>query len=245
MNCLVSELKKKERKAYVCQLILFLEWLCVVLFPRNIPNEPSSLIGPFCHTIWPCFLSNKIDETISLGNLQELKLAFEVLYKLHILNTHCQSGDSFLWVLTGFSLVKELEMGGLTSIDANNFGHIVKKCLGLPKTVRKCDISLYILLSLSDSLISVFSLSHIFKIEDKPLQVQYLINSQYVSLFFIMLCIEFHRAMSKFKGYLRKLIIPAKEGFHGWDDDYLYLFLMVHAALLFWRVASFMILLMH
>lgn len=106
-------------------------------------------------------------------------------------------------------------MGGLTSIDANNFGHIVKKCLGLPKTVRKCDISLYILLSLSDSLISVFSLSHIFKIEDKPLQVQYLINSQYVSLFFIMLCIEFHRAMSKFKGYLRKLIIPAKEGFHG------------------------------
>ncbi|XP_068441368.1 cilia- and flagella-associated protein 337 isoform X1 [Clinocottus analis] len=46
-----------------------------------------------------------IDETITLGNLQKLKLTFE-----------------------------EFETGGLRSIDANHFGHIVKKCLGLPKT---------------------------------------------------------------------------------------------------------------
>ncbi|XP_059188071.1 WD repeat-containing protein on Y chromosome [Centropristis striata] len=49
--------------------------------------------------------SLKIDETISLDNLQKLKLGFE-----------------------------EFETGGLRSIDAKNFGRIVKKCLGLPKT---------------------------------------------------------------------------------------------------------------
>ncbi|XP_070762639.1 cilia- and flagella-associated protein 337 [Enoplosus armatus] len=49
--------------------------------------------------------SLKTDETISFDNLQKLKLAFE-----------------------------EFETGGLRSIDAKNFGRIVKKCLGLPKT---------------------------------------------------------------------------------------------------------------
>ncbi|KAK1899662.1 WD repeat-containing protein 49 [Dissostichus eleginoides] len=49
--------------------------------------------------------SLKIDETISLDNLQKLKLAFE-----------------------------EFERGGSRSIDAKSFGRIVKKCLGLPKT---------------------------------------------------------------------------------------------------------------
>ncbi|XP_029302381.1 WD repeat-containing protein on Y chromosome [Cottoperca gobio] len=49
--------------------------------------------------------SLKIDETISLDNLQKLKLAFE-----------------------------EFETGGLRSIDAKSFGRIVKRCLGLPKT---------------------------------------------------------------------------------------------------------------
>ncbi|KAJ4935485.1 hypothetical protein JOQ06_017018, partial [Pogonophryne albipinna] len=49
--------------------------------------------------------SLKIDETISLDNLQKLKLAFE-----------------------------EFERGGSRSIDAKCFGRIVKKCLGLPKT---------------------------------------------------------------------------------------------------------------
>ncbi|KAF1394274.1 hypothetical protein PFLUV_G00024830 [Perca fluviatilis] len=49
--------------------------------------------------------SFKIDETISLDNLQKLKQAFE-----------------------------DFEMGGLRSIDAKNFGRIVKKCLVLPKT---------------------------------------------------------------------------------------------------------------
>ncbi|KAI4815014.1 hypothetical protein KUCAC02_005181 [Chaenocephalus aceratus] len=49
--------------------------------------------------------SLKIDETISLDNLQKLKLAFE-----------------------------EFERGGSRSIDAKCFGLIVKKCLGLPKT---------------------------------------------------------------------------------------------------------------
>ncbi|XP_032365593.1 WD repeat-containing protein on Y chromosome [Etheostoma spectabile] len=46
-----------------------------------------------------------IDEAISLDNLQKLKLAFE-----------------------------DFEAGGLRSIDAKNFGRVVKKCLGLPKT---------------------------------------------------------------------------------------------------------------
>ncbi|XP_045929409.1 WD repeat-containing protein on Y chromosome isoform X1 [Micropterus dolomieu] len=49
--------------------------------------------------------SLKIDETISFDDLQKLKLAFE-----------------------------EFEKSGLRSIDAKNFGRIVKKCLGLPKT---------------------------------------------------------------------------------------------------------------
>ncbi|XP_044058809.1 WD repeat-containing protein on Y chromosome [Siniperca chuatsi] len=49
--------------------------------------------------------SLKIDETISFDNLQKLKLAFE-----------------------------QFETGGLRSIDAKNFGRIMKKCLGLPKT---------------------------------------------------------------------------------------------------------------
>ncbi|KAM9359600.1 LOW QUALITY PROTEIN: cilia- and flagella-associated protein 337 [Symphorus nematophorus] len=49
--------------------------------------------------------SLQIDDTISLDNLQKLKLAFE-----------------------------EFETGGLRSIDAKNFGRIVKTCLGLPET---------------------------------------------------------------------------------------------------------------
>ncbi|KAM7412808.1 hypothetical protein PAMA_020269 [Pampus argenteus] len=49
--------------------------------------------------------SFKVDEKISLDNLQKLKLAFE-----------------------------EFETGGLRSIDAKNFGRIVKKCLGFPNT---------------------------------------------------------------------------------------------------------------
>ncbi|KAK5868875.1 hypothetical protein PBY51_009851 [Eleginops maclovinus] len=49
--------------------------------------------------------SLKLDETISLDNLQKLKLAFE-----------------------------EFERGGSRSIDAKRFGHLLKKCLGLPKT---------------------------------------------------------------------------------------------------------------
>lgn len=59
-------------------------------------------------------------------------------------------------------------MGGLRCIDAKNFGRIVKKCLGLPNTVRQCDISVYILLS--DSSVSVLSVSHFFAIKDKPFQ---------------------------------------------------------------------------
>ncbi|XP_070685447.1 cilia- and flagella-associated protein 337 [Pempheris klunzingeri] len=51
------------------------------------------------------FCSLKIDETISLDNLQQLKLAFE-----------------------------EFEEGGLRSIDANSFERILRKSLGLPKT---------------------------------------------------------------------------------------------------------------
>ncbi|XP_071379688.1 cilia- and flagella-associated protein 337 [Centroberyx affinis] len=51
----------------------------------------------------PCSL--KIDQTVSLDNLQKLKLAFE-----------------------------EFEMGGLRSVDEKNFGRIVKKCLGLHNT---------------------------------------------------------------------------------------------------------------
>lgn len=46
-----------------------------------------------------------------------------------------------------FFSVKEFEAGGLRSIDAKNFGRVVKKCLDLPKTVRQCDIPLYILFS--------------------------------------------------------------------------------------------------
>ncbi|XP_035478797.2 WD repeat-containing protein on Y chromosome isoform X1 [Scophthalmus maximus] len=49
--------------------------------------------------------SLKIDERISLDNLQKLKLAFE-----------------------------DFETGGLRCIDAKNFGRLVKKCLGLPDT---------------------------------------------------------------------------------------------------------------
>ncbi|XP_049432645.1 WD repeat-containing protein on Y chromosome [Epinephelus fuscoguttatus] len=49
--------------------------------------------------------SNKTDETISLDNLQKLKLAFE-----------------------------EFDAGGLRSINAKNFARIVKKCLALPET---------------------------------------------------------------------------------------------------------------
>lgn len=39
-------------------------------------------------------LSNKVDEMISLDNLQKLKLAFEVLYKLHLLKMH-----QIVWLL--------------------------------------------------------------------------------------------------------------------------------------------------
>lgn len=32
---------------------------------------------------------------------------------------------------------------------------------------------------------------------------------------------KFHRAMPKFRGYLRRLIILAEEGFHGWAEIYI------------------------
>ncbi|XP_028275016.1 WD repeat-containing protein on Y chromosome [Parambassis ranga] len=57
------------------------------------------------HTSIDSAHSLQIDEKISLENLQKLKLAFE-----------------------------DFEAGGLRCIDVKNFGHIVKKCLGLPNT---------------------------------------------------------------------------------------------------------------
>lgn len=70
--------------------------------------------------------------------------------------------------MTVFVFVKEFEKSGLRSIDAKNFGRIVKKCLGLPKTVRQCDLSLSVSYTLSDSLISV---SHYFAIKEKHVQL--------------------------------------------------------------------------
>lgn len=70
--------------------------------------------------------------------------------------------------LTVFFFIKDFEMGGLRCMDAKNFGCIVKKCLGLPNTVRQCDISVYVLLS--HSFLSVLSVSPFFAIKDKPLQ---------------------------------------------------------------------------
>lgn len=47
-------------------------------------------------------------------------------------------------------------MGGSRSTDVTTFGRIVKKCL--PKTVRQCDISVYILLSVRFPFACVLSL---------------------------------------------------------------------------------------
>lgn len=118
----------------------------------------------------PYPLSNKIDDTISLDNLQKLKLAFEVLYKEHRRRIS-SIYDSLLEDLTVFFFVKEFEMGSLRSIDVKNFGRILKKCLGLPKTVRQCGISLYILLSLRFFSCLCLSLSLFFALMDKPLQL--------------------------------------------------------------------------
>lgn len=138
MNCLVSAFEWIENKlegAFVCQLNLISGISCIVLFSLNIHNHPALLLVHVITHITVLF-SNKIDETISLDNLQKLKLAFEVLYELHLFKTHWQSRYAFLQYVTSFFLAKEFERGGSRSIDAKCFGLIVKKCLGLPKTVR-------------------------------------------------------------------------------------------------------------
>lgn len=140
MNCLVSGMKKKRKKK---KMFLFrFKWFnrpaCSLII--SIINLQSS------HVVIRSF-SNKIDETITLDDLQKLKLAFEVEYKVHLLKPHWQPWYSFLDDLTVFFFVKEFETGGLRSTDAKTFGRIVKKCLSLPQTVRQCDISLHILLS--------------------------------------------------------------------------------------------------
>lgn len=112
-------------------------------------------------------LFNKIDETVSLGNLQKLRLAFEVKAALFTA-TLTESASSSLEDLTVFVFVKEFETGGLRSIDVKNFGRIVKKCLALPETVRQCVISLYILFSVRFS--HLCTLSHFFAIKTMPLQ---------------------------------------------------------------------------
>uniref|UniRef100_UPI0037E8F30F cilia- and flagella-associated protein 337 n=1 Tax=Semicossyphus pulcher TaxID=241346 RepID=UPI0037E8F30F len=89
------------------------EWLTRELLKQNrrrhsvTLGDKAEIMRQQHHSIEPTrrFCSLVIDETISLDNLQKLKLAFE-----------------------------EFESGGLRSIDAKNFGRVVTKCLGLPKT---------------------------------------------------------------------------------------------------------------
>lgn len=113
--------------------------------------------------------------------------------------------------LTVFLFIKDFEMGGLRRIDAKNFGRIVKKCLGLPNTVRQSFISLYIFLSLPDSLVVVLFVS--FCNYGQSVAASWLIYK--TSFFLIHFFPEFHSAMHRSKGCLRRLIIQAKEGFHG------------------------------
>lgn len=63
-----------------------------------------------------------------------------------------------------FFFMKEFETGCLRTIDAKNFGRIVKKCLGFPQTVRPCDFSL-------SQLLSSLSVAETFAIKDKTLQL--------------------------------------------------------------------------
>nr|XP_040049453.1 WD repeat-containing protein on Y chromosome [Gasterosteus aculeatus aculeatus] len=89
------------------------EWLVRELLRQNVRRhsvtlgEDDEIMRRQHHRICSTrrLCSLKIDETLSLDHLQKLKLAFE-----------------------------EFETDGLRSIDVNHFGHIVKKCLGLPKT---------------------------------------------------------------------------------------------------------------
>ncbi|KAM8904501.1 cilia- and flagella-associated protein 337 [Spinachia spinachia] len=89
------------------------EWLVRELLRQNVRRhsvtlaEDDEIMRRQHHRICSNrrFCSLKIDEMISLDQLQKLKLAFE-----------------------------EFEADGFRSIDVNHFGHIVKKCLGLPKT---------------------------------------------------------------------------------------------------------------
>lgn len=163
-------------------------------------------------------LFKKIDETISLDNLQKLKLAFEVNGTITLRVWLCISETSDCI----FFLVKEFETDGLRSTDAKNFGRIVKKCLGLSNTVRQRDISLYISLSPSPSSLCSLCLA---SLQLRTSLGNYLTNLQWVSLRFSLLFFEFHRAMHRFKGYLRRLIIQAMEGFHGWDEIHICSFL--------------------
>ncbi|XP_027136179.1 WD repeat-containing protein 49 [Larimichthys crocea] len=89
------------------------EWLIRELLKQN-RRRHSVTLGDRAHTmrrqhhstdLTHSLCSLQIDETISLDNLQKLKLAFE-----------------------------EFETDGLRSTDAKNFGRIVKKCLGLSNT---------------------------------------------------------------------------------------------------------------
>lgn len=157
----------------------------------------------------PFALSNKIDETISLDSLQRLKQAFEVVY-------NGKQTDSFFVSLRYDSifLCKGIWNGRLQihwcndfwmyseEVFAENSKTVWHFCLYLPL----CQIS-FCLCSFSVHL----CLSHTIK--DEP--SYYPTNLQKVSLYFVL---EFHRAMHKFKDYLRRLIIQAKEGFHGWAE---------------------------
>lgn len=108
--------------------------------------------------------------------------------------------------LTGFLFIKEFETRGLRCIDVKNFVRIVKKSLDLPNTVRRRDISLFIFLH------------HIyFQLRTSFWNYHITLQKKKIIIHFLLL-FEFYRATHRFKGCLRRLIIQAKEGFHGWDE---------------------------